>query len=79
VTTFAAAQGSPVALVDDGTALYWANQATGEIMTEALDGGAGPVTLATGQASPTWIALDDVSIYWANADSDAGAIVRLAR
>jgi hypothetical protein len=79
VTTFASAQGLPVALVDDGTALYWANQSTGEIMMEALDGGAGPVTLATGQASPTWIALDDASVYWANADPDAGAIVRLAR
>lgn len=58
-------------LVIQGTALHWAEKASGKIRSVPLAGGAA-TDLATGQTSPTQIAADAEAVYWLTQGDVAG-------
>jgi hypothetical protein len=56
---------SPIGLAVDATSVYWADQASGTVMSAPLAGGKAKI-VASGQSSPGSIATDSVNLYWAN-------------
>ena len=60
----------------DGTNIYWA--AVDTIAKAPIAGGA-VIEVATGQTWAMYIAVDANNIYWMNNDSDAGAIMKIAK
>jgi hypothetical protein len=60
----------------DGTNIYWAAIDT---IAKAPVGGGAVTEVATGQTWAMYIAVDASNIYWMNNDSDAGAIMKIAK
>ena len=60
----------------DGTNIYWASVDT---IAKAPVGGGAVTVVATGQIWAMYIAVDANNIYWMNNDSDAGAIMKIAK
>jgi len=63
-------QGQTLAIVSDGSYVYWASKMTGKIMKAGVHGGA-PVELAANQSWPsTGLAVDATHVYWNTVSTD---------
>lgn len=60
----------------DGTNIYWAAVDT---IAKAPVGGGAVSVVATGQTWAMYIGVDANNIYWLNNDSDAGAVMKIAK
>jgi sugar lactone lactonase YvrE len=77
---FGPGQGGPVKVAADETALYWVNNAAGEVRRQWLDQGTpGGVAIADNQSAPVELTVDvrRQTVFWTNSGSgDFGGVVQ---